>query len=84
MHTVTVSGRGEIVLPLEIRNQLGITVGTQLNLILENAGLRIEIKQRIQSTRPKDGYGLLVCKQPGERHLTNFDGANVVLKESST
>lgn len=84
MHTVTVSERDEIVLPLEIRNQLGITVGTQLNLILENAGLRIEIKPRIQPTRPEDGYGLLVCKQPGERHLANFDAANVVFKESST
>jgi len=38
MQTVTVSEQGKVVLPLDIRQQLGITAGSQLNLILENAG----------------------------------------------
>jgi antitoxin PrlF len=78
MQTVTVSEQGQVVLPLDIRKQLGITAGSQLNLILENAGLRVEVKNRIQPTRPEDGYGLLVCKQPGERHLSEFDVAQAM------
>jgi antitoxin PrlF len=78
MQTVTVSEQGLVVLPLDIRKQLGITAGSQLNLILENAGLRVEVKNRIQPTRPEDGYGLLVCKQPGERHLSEFDVAQAM------
>jgi len=48
------------------------------SLILENAGLRVELQKRIQQTRPEDGYGLLICKEPGERHLADFDVANIV------
>ena len=78
MQTVTVSEQGQVIIPINIRKQLGITAGTQLNLILENAGLRVEVQKRIQPTRPEDGYGLLICKEPGERHLADFDVANIV------
>ncbi len=60
MQTVTVSEQGHVVIPLDIRKQLGITTGSQLNLILEESGLRLEVRQRAQSTKPEDGYGLLV------------------------
>ena len=76
MQTVTVSEQGYVLIPLEIRQQLGISAGSQLTLILENAGLRVEVKQNIQPTRPEDGYGLLVCKQPGESHLADFLDSN--------
>jgi len=42
---------------------------------LQGADLKIEVKHRIQLTRPEDGYGLLLCKQSGERHLEDFDVA---------
>lgn len=73
MQTVTVSEQGQVIIPLDIRKQLGITPGCQLNVILEGSGLRLEVNRRIQATRPEDGYGLLVCKAPGERHLAEFD-----------
>lgn len=73
MQTVTVSEQGEVVIPLDIRKQLGITAGSPLNLILENAGLRVEVNNRTNPTRPEDGYGLLVCQQGGERNLADFD-----------
>jgi bifunctional DNA-binding transcriptional regulator/antitoxin component of YhaV-PrlF toxin-antitoxin module len=77
MQTVIVSEQGQVI-PINIRKQLGITPGCQLSLILEGSGLRVEVKQRIQPTRPEDGYGLLVCKQPGERHLAEFDVAKAM------
>ena len=78
MQTVTVSEQGQVIIPINIRKQLDITAGTQLILILENAGLRVELQKRIQQTRAEDGYGLLICKEPGERHLADFDVANIV------
>jgi AbrB family looped-hinge helix DNA binding protein len=78
MQTVTVSEQGQVLIPIDIRKQLGITPGSQLNLILENAGLRVEVMQRIHPTQPEDGYGLLVCKEPGERHLMDFDVAQAM------
>ena len=78
MQTVTVSEQGQVLIPLDIRKQLGITAGSQLNLILENAGFRVEVKHSIQPTRPEDGYGLLVCKQASERHLADFDVAQAM------
>ena len=81
MQTVTVSEQGQVIIPLDIRKQLGITAARQLNLILENAGLRVEVQKRIQPTRPEDGYGILICKEPGERHLADFDVAYIVSPE---
>jgi antitoxin PrlF len=81
MQTVTVSEQGQVIIPIDIRNKLGITAGSQINLILENAGLRVEVQRRIQPTRPEDDYGLLICKEPGERHLADFDVANIVSPE---
>jgi antitoxin PrlF len=78
MQTVTVSEQGQMVIPLDIRKQLGITAGSQLNLVVEEKGLRVEVQQRVKSTKPEDGYGLLVCKQPGERHLSDFDVAQAM------
>ena len=78
MQTVTVSEQGQVIIPVDICKPLGITAGSQLNLIMDNAGLRVEVKQPIQLTRAEDGYGLLVCKQPGERHLANFDVAQAM------
>jgi AbrB family looped-hinge helix DNA binding protein len=53
MQTVTVSEQGQVFLPLDIRKQLGITPGSQLNLILENAGLRVEVKKALNQRDQK-------------------------------
>jgi AbrB family looped-hinge helix DNA binding protein len=75
MQTVMVSEQGQVIIPIDIRKQLGITPGCQLNFILEGSGLRVEIQRRVQPTRPEDGFGLLACKEPGERQLSEFDVA---------
>ncbi len=78
MQTVTVSEQGQVFIPLEIRKKLGITAGSQLNLILEEKSLRVEVRQPNNPTQVEDGYGLLVCKQPGERRLSDFDVAKAM------
>ena len=78
MPTATVSEKGQVVIPADLRRQLGITPGCQLDFSLEGNTLRVEVKRRIQPTRIEDGYGMLVCKQPGERRLSDFDVAQAM------
>jgi AbrB family looped-hinge helix DNA binding protein len=80
MATVTVSEKGQVVIPADIRRRLGIVPGCQLDFTLEGSTIRVEIKRQIQSTRPEDGYGMLVCKKPGKRRLADFDVADAMRK----
>jgi len=75
MTTATVSNQGQVVIPAEIRRRLGITSGSQLDFTLEGNVIRIEVQRRIRPTRVEDGYGLLRCKESGERRLSDFDVA---------
>lgn len=78
MSIVTVSEKGQVVIPAEIRRQLGIMPGCQLDFSLEGNTIRVELKRRIQPSRSEDGYGMLVCTQPGERRLADFDVAQAM------
>ncbi len=55
MQTVTVSEQGQVIIPLDIRNQLGITPGCQLSFVVEGSNLIIEVNRSIQPTKPEDG-----------------------------
>jgi len=78
MQTVTVSEKGQVVIPAEMRRRLGITPGCQLCFSLEGNTIRVEIRRRIQPAQVEDGYGLLLCDKPGERNLSEFDAAKAM------
>lgn len=80
MSTVTVSEKGQVVIPAEIRKVLGIAPGTQLEFTIEGQSLRVEVARRAAPTRLEDGYGLLVCRKPGTRRLADFDVAHAMQK----
>jgi AbrB family looped-hinge helix DNA binding protein len=75
MLTVTVSDKGQVVIPVEIRRRLGITPGCQLDFSLEGNVIHAEVKRQIMQTHAEDGFGMLVCKRPGARRLADFDVA---------
>lgn len=78
MSTATVSEKGQVVIPAEIRKVLGIAPGTQLDFTIEGQSLRVEVTRRAAPTRVEDGYGLLVCRKPGKRRLAEFDVAQAM------
>ncbi|MCM5571608.1 AbrB/MazE/SpoVT family DNA-binding domain-containing protein [Burkholderiaceae bacterium FT117] len=82
MSTVTVSEKGQVVIPAEIRKLLGIAPGTQLDFTIEGQSLRVEVSRRAAPTRLEDGYGLLVCRKPGKRRLSEFDVAEAMRKQT--
>ena len=75
MQTVTVSDKGQVVIPVEIRRLLGITPGCQLDFSLEGHVIHAEVKRQVVQTKAEDGFGMLVCKRPGKRRLADFDVA---------
>jgi len=78
MKIVTVSEKGQVVIPAEIRRQLGITPGCQLNFILDGNTIRVELKRSVRPTRPEEGYGMLVCRRAEQRRLSDFDVAQAM------
>ena len=81
MLTVTVSDKGQVVIPVEIRRRLGIAPGCQLDFSLEGHVIRAEVKRQVTQTNADDGFGMLVCKQSGKRRLADFDVA-LAMRES--
>ena len=78
MSTVTVSDKGQVVIPAPIRRQLGIAPGSKLDFELEGDSIRVRLCRSIPPSRVEDGYGLLRCDRPGERWLADFDVAEAM------
>jgi len=78
MQTVTVSDKGQVVIPVQIRRQLGISPGCQLNFSVEGQVIHVAVKRRKVPTKVEDGFGMLVCKRPGQRRLADFDVATAM------
>ncbi len=81
MSTVTVSDKGQVVIPAAIRQRLGIAPGSKLDFELEGDSIRVRILRTIKQTRPEDGFGLLRCDRPGARNLSDFDVATAMRDE---
>ena len=78
MSTVTVSDKGQVVIPAAIRHRLGIGPGTKLDFELEGNSIRVRPLRAIKPTQAADGYGMLTCDQPGGRRLAAFDVATAM------
>jgi len=78
MQTVTVSEKGQVVIPVQIRRKLGIAAGCQLDFSLEGHVMRVEVRRRVDPSSLDDGFGLLTCSKPGPRRLADFDAAQLM------
>ncbi len=78
MSTVTVSEKGQVVIPANIRKLLGITPGCQLDFSLEGSTIRAEVKRKVTPSSVDDGFGMLVCKVGSQRNLSDFDVAEAM------
>jgi acyl-coenzyme A thioesterase PaaI-like protein len=58
---------------VEIRRRLGISPGCQLDFRLDGNVIHAEVKRQVAQTNVEDGFGMLVCTQPGKRRLADFD-----------
>lgn len=81
MQTVTVSEKGQVVIPVAIRRSLGIKPGTELGFELEGASIRVSLRIPVPTSQIEDGYGMLQAKATrAPRHLQDFDVAQAIRK----
>ncbi|MCL1961113.1 MAG: AbrB/MazE/SpoVT family DNA-binding domain-containing protein [Desulfovibrionaceae bacterium] len=81
MTVVTLSSRGQLVLPAEVRRRFGLTTGSQLELTEEVDGLRLAVPHRRSAKNVESGYGMIAVRPSGKpRSLMDFDAASLLAK----
>ncbi len=79
MPAATLTEKGQIVIPAEIRARHGLTPGTQLEFVDEGGTIRLLVKRRVKPSDPASGYGMVQPKSPGRpRRLKDFDAAELL------
>ncbi|MBK9326037.1 MAG: AbrB/MazE/SpoVT family DNA-binding domain-containing protein [Hydrogenophilales bacterium] len=75
METTTVTSKGQVTIPLELRKKLGIRQGSKIefNLVGDHAELRV---RHPSHEAPESGYGLLKSKRAAMP--ADFDPASLL------
>lgn len=77
MPVATLTEKGQIVIPAEIRARYELTPGTQVEFVDEGGAIRLLVRRRITPSNPAAGYGLIKVKpsRGRPRRLSEFDPA---------
>ncbi len=87
MAAAKLSEKGQIVIPLEIRERYELTAGTQVEFVDEGGAIRLVIRRRVTPTIPEAGFGLVRANPSRKgtgRKLSDFDAASLVRRKGST
>lgn len=87
MAAATLTEKGQIVIPAEIRARYALTPGTQVEFVDEGGVIRLVVRRRVAVTEPAAGYGLVKArstKRAGGRRLSEFDAASLTKPARST
>lgn len=85
MTVVTVSEKGQVVIPAAIRRGLGIKPGTQLDFEMEGASIRVSLRQPVPPASIESGYGMLRARSSSKvRRLEDFDAAQTLRRPISS
>lgn len=75
----TLTEKGQVVIPAEIRAKHGLTPGTQIEFVDDDGTIRLVVRRRVSPSEPELGYGMVKVPSRGRpRSLASFDAANVV------
>ncbi len=82
MPAATLTERGQIVIPAEIRARYGLTAGTQVEFVDEGGTIRLVVRRKVARSDPEAGYGMIkVRRREDPAHtrggLLDFDVASV-------
>lgn len=82
MTTMTISSKGQIVLPANIRKRLGLMAGSQLEIIEEQNGLRLVPSHSVKPATVSACAGMVTAPKTGKpRHLADFDVATIIVRD---
>ena len=83
MTIATLTAKGQIVIPAEIRARHELTPGTQVEFVDEGGVIRLLVRRRsVAAADPAAGYGMFrIERLPGKatpRRLSDFDPADML------
>jgi antitoxin PrlF len=85
MVAATLTEKGQIVIPAEIRARYELTPGTQLEFVDEGGVIRLVIRRRVTPSDPQAGFGLVKVKPSAagrpKRRLSAFDPAALLQRK---
>ncbi len=83
MSAATLTAKGQIVIPAEIRARYELTPGTQVEFVDEGGVIRLLVRRRVAASDPASGFGMVRVKPslPGRaaRRLSQFDPASLTM-----
>jgi AbrB family looped-hinge helix DNA binding protein len=81
MSILTVSSKGQVVLPAKLRARLGLGAGARLLVTEEAQGLRLSIVRPVIPTKVAALAGMVKARSKGKpRSLASFDPATLLDK----
>lgn len=79
MPAATLTEKGQVVIPAEIRARYELTPGTQVEFVDDGGTIRLLVRRRVAPSDPEKGYGLIKVKERGRpRRLSQFDPATTL------
>jgi AbrB family looped-hinge helix DNA binding protein len=82
MPAATLTAKGQIVIPAEIRARYQLTPGTQVEFVHEDGTIRLVVRRRVARSDPAAGYGMVKVKprrgRGRARRLSDFDPATLL------
>jgi antitoxin PrlF len=81
---VTVSSKGQVVLPAELRDRLGLSAGAKLEVISEPDGVHLRVVRSVSKTTLDDLAGMVSARSKGRpRRLDDFDAASLTRRKGA-
>jgi AbrB family looped-hinge helix DNA binding protein len=82
MPAATLTEKGQIVIPAEIRALYQLTPGTQVEFVDEGGAIRLVVRRRVARSDPEKGYGMIKVRprrgRKRTRRLSEFDPATTL------
>lgn len=86
MPTATLTEKGQVIIPAEIRGRHGLTAGTQVEFVDEGGIIRLIVRRKVAPSDPAAGYGLIkikpATKGKAARRLSDFDAAATLVRKA--
>jgi AbrB family looped-hinge helix DNA binding protein len=86
MTIATLTAKGQIVIPAEIRARHELTPGTQVEFVDDGGVIRLLVRRRVKVSEPAAGYGMIRIERARgaePRRLSEFDPASLLKRRKA-
>lgn len=85
MATLTISSKGQVVLPAALRQRLGLGPGTKLEVVEEADGIKLRVLRPVPMIAVGKLVGMVKAPKTGKpRRLADFDPASMLGRNQPT